>query len=58
MTSVQCASCKHYRDDLKCAAYPKGIPVAIMTSRESHKVPRDGDHGIQWEPASQEWADE
>lgn len=54
MLSIQCAGCKHYRRQLKCAAFPDGIPPKVMTGERSHLKPIKGDNGIQWEPADEE----
>lgn len=32
-----------------CDAFPKGIPVAILTMEHDHTTPFEGDHGIQFE---------
>ena len=48
-----CPSCAHVRfgqDGATCAAFPKGIPEAILTGRVSHRKPYPGDRGIQFEP--------
>lgn len=41
MTIVQpiCIDCKHFRDDVTCAAFPKGIPDSIWTSEIGHNKP-------------------
>lgn len=47
-----CMSCKHFdraADDLSCAAFPDGIPDAIIENRLDHRQPIDGDNGIQFE---------
>lgn len=50
-----CLYCKHYRPkalNFECAAFPDGIPEAIIESGADHRQPFDGDHGIQFEPKS------
>jgi len=55
MTSVAvpiCESCIHLDrsvDQYRCAAYPAGIPTEIVESEVDHRLPYDGDHGIQFE---------
>ncbi len=55
--ALQCSTCRHYRYDASCSAYPRGIPLPILGEWVSHKVPRPGDHGIQWEAAPAEVTD-
>ena len=50
-----CLYCTHYdrsvpRDGYFCAAFPDGIPDAIIESQVDHREPVDGDHGIQFNP--------
>lgn len=45
-----CARCRHYRTGAVCAAYPDGIPLAIVDQQVIHDHPLPGDHGIQFEP--------
>ena len=45
-----CWHCKHYRKDVTCAAFPKGIPAEILESEANHRHPYRGDHGIRFEP--------
>jgi hypothetical protein len=52
----QCARCRHLWNDPpskggpRCAAFPKGIPAAILSDRYNHKQPYKGDRGIRFEP--------
>jgi hypothetical protein len=51
-----CTHCKHYlgtNPKAICVAFPDGIPREILFSEVSHKVPFDGDNGIQYERASE-----
>ncbi len=48
-----CWNCKHYREDVTCAAFPKGIPAEILESEANHRHPYRGDHGIRFEPLSE-----
>ena len=49
---AQCTICRHLRDDRRwtCAAFPKGIPAAILTNRADHTLPFPGDKGIRFDP--------
>jgi hypothetical protein len=44
-----CRKCRHLHG-LRCAAYPRNIPLAILSGACDHMVPRPGDRGIQFEP--------
>lgn len=46
-----CNRCVHLTDGgaRVCAAFPKGIPVAIWAGLGKHTRPFHGDHGIQFE---------
>jgi hypothetical protein len=45
-----CFSCAHYRY-AKCIAYPKAIPLPILSGQVDHMVPRPGQVGdIVFEP--------
>lgn len=49
-----CWTCKHYREDVSCAAFPNEIPADILTSEADHRKPYPGDHGIRFEPKKSE----
>lgn len=42
MTVDRCANCKNYVGDLKCFAFPNGIPNSILTGRNIHNKPLKG----------------
>lgn len=46
-----CATCIHRSKILSgsCLAFPEGIPMEILTGKNDHKKPFDGDNGIQFE---------
>ena len=50
MFTTQCVACRHYRGQLRCAAFEQRIPEDILTGRVSHSKPYPGDGGIQYEP--------
>jgi hypothetical protein len=50
-----CLGCRHFDrtapgPGFACAAFPAGIPDAIIESRADHRVPFDGDGGIRFDP--------
>lgn len=50
----QCFVCRHLRkgrvnERPTCAAFPDGIPLAVLTTRRDHRKPITGDHGIRFE---------
>ena len=50
ISSPLCHGCKHaYPNSLKCAAFPRGIPLGILSNQWDHRHPIGGDHGIQYE---------
>ena len=53
MQSMQCIKCKHYKDEYKCDAYIKKIPLEIFTGEHDHTKPYKGDNGIRFEPIKQ-----
>lgn len=52
--STQCPVCVHYQGELKCAAFPNGIPQSIITGRRDHSKPYPGDNGIRFQPVPEE----
>jgi hypothetical protein len=47
-----CLRCKHFVNDeksLRCVAFPDGIPFAILSSKQDHRMPYPGDNGIRFE---------
>lgn len=48
-----CFSCRHiFRDGRRgCAAFPQGIPDALLQGRDNHDHPHPGDNGIRYELA-------
>lgn len=46
-----CALCTRYRRGATCAAFPDGIPKAILTNEHDHRRPYGGDNGIQFKRA-------
>lgn len=54
----QCSTCVHFRSPLDvgdgtgpatCAAFPAEIPSAVYRNLLDHRVPIEGDGGVQWE---------
>ena len=45
-----CGTCKHWVPGATFAAFPDGIPDAILDNEHDHRQPYPGDHGIRWEP--------
>jgi hypothetical protein len=49
-----CIECRHLNPDnrgpMRCAAFPKEIPEAILLAQADHHKPYPGDHGIRFEP--------
>ena len=46
-----CAMCSRLNvEDYSCAAFPDGIPEAILTNKHDHRKPYKGDHGILFDP--------
>jgi hypothetical protein len=53
MQSTQCLNCKHYTMLMTCDAYPKKIPIKIVTGEHDHTKPFPGDNGIRFEPVEE-----
>lgn len=54
IAGIQCGDCKHvYKDGPPptCAAFPDGIPDAILKGEHDHTRPYEGDRGIRFEAA-------
>ena len=50
-----CLNCRHLHRSgvgFTCTAFPDGIPYDIRSGETPHDKPIRGDHGIQWEAAS------
>lgn len=64
MTSIAppiCYGCKHLvptsEFELKCTAFPQGIPNEIVLSKHDHRTPFPGDHGVRFEAKTPEDAE-
>jgi hypothetical protein len=45
-----CYDCKRFdQRTMTCEAYPDGIPQEIFDNEWDHRLPKPGDHGIQFE---------
>ena len=53
MTDVSpplCIFCRHLKDgQVRCAAFPQGIPDDLLFSLRDHREPYEGDRGIRFE---------
>ena len=56
-TPPLCWQCTHYREDVSCAAFPRGIPAEILDSKVDHHNSYAGDHGIHFERVAQDGDD-
>jgi hypothetical protein len=52
--SLVCSSCRHLRGFRRCDAFPEEIPLAIWVGENDHRLPVAGDHGIRFEPLTEE----
>lgn len=47
----QCIDCRHkHRTGPTCAAFPQGIPDAILRNQHDHRQPYAGDGGVTFAP--------
>ena len=51
ITISQCIRCKHKQRDNKCAAFPKRIPMEILTNEFDHRERYPGDSGVRFQLA-------
>ena len=51
IASTQCAFCRHVTGTrpLRCAAFPEGVPAAILDGEADHRQAYPGDHVIRYE---------
>lgn len=48
----QCTRCMwRIQGTMNCEAYPKGIPLALLTDAWDHKAEFPGDEGLRYTPA-------
>ncbi len=49
---IDCTSCRHRTSQgaLTCQAFPNGILVGILMGQLTHRIPIEGDNGIQFSP--------
>lgn len=45
----QCVFCDHWSTNGRCTAFPRGVPVEILTNKADHRQPYAGDNGIHFE---------
>ena len=51
--SPDCVWCRRYRGDLRCEAFPDGIPMTILRSEHNHQHPYPGDNGLLFDPVDE-----
>jgi hypothetical protein len=61
LMSPTCRTCRHRHWDVRnwrvhatCDAFPEGIPIEIWNGQHPHRTPFTGDHGIRFEPMTEE----
>jgi hypothetical protein len=54
---IACTTCRHFTQGsiketgrARCDAFPDGIPLLIIQGLVTHRLPIEGDRGIQWSP--------
>jgi hypothetical protein len=48
-----CENCRHrYLNRMNCEAFPRGIPLFVLSGDVPHTEPIPGDRGIQYEPVT------
>lgn len=53
MTIANCLTCKNYIDDMKCVAFPDGIPDEIVDGENAHTSPLPTqENDIVYEPVT------
>lgn len=45
---ARCICCYWFKGNGTCEAFPKGIPLAILTNEHDHVNPYPGDDGYLW----------
>jgi len=53
----QCAFCVHDHINGGCDAFPKGVPLVILTNEHDHHKPFEGDNGILFESVDKRHAE-
>jgi len=46
---INCGKCANYTDQLRCRAFPNGIPSSIIDGLIDHTKPYPGDNGVIFE---------
>jgi hypothetical protein len=49
---IPCVRCRNWNEGtFTCRAFPDGIPDQVLTGKNFHREPIDGDNGIRFEAA-------